>query len=117
MSFEESMKELLESCPGARGAAIVDPDGIPVVVSPEDGSLEILGAELATILHDLAEAARELQHGQLEQCSVFAEDAIIVLTTIAAGYFLVLVVSRDGLAGKGRFLSRLVRARLYSEFI
>ncbi len=117
MSFEESIKELLESCPGARGAAVVDPDGIPVVVSPADGSLEVLGAELATILHDLAEAARELQHGQLEQCSVFAEDAVIILTTIAAGYFLVLVVGRDGLAGKGRFLSRLARARLYSEFI
>ena len=117
MTFEESMKELLESCPGARGAAIVDPDGIPVVVNPEDESLEVLGAELATILHDLAEASRELQHGQLEQCSVFAEDAVIILTTIAAGYFLVLVVGREGLAGKGRFLSRLVRARLYSEFI
>jgi len=117
VSFEESMRELLESCPGARGAAIVAPDGIPVVVSPEDGSLEVLGAELATILHDLAEAARELQHGQLEQCSVFAEDAVIILTTIAAGYFLVLVVSRDGLVGKGRFLSRLARARLHSEFI
>ena len=117
MTFEESMKELLESCPGARGAAIVDPDGIPVVVSTEDASLEALGAELATILHDLAVAARELQHGQLEQCSVFAEDAVIILTTIAAGYFLVLVVGRDGLAGKGRFLSRLASTRLYSEFI
>lgn len=117
MSFEESMRELLESCPGARGAAIVDPDGIPVAVSPEDVSLEVLGAELATILHDLAEAARELHHGQLEQCSVFAEDAIIILTAIAAGYFLVLVVSRDGLAGKGRYLSRLTSTRLYSEFI
>ncbi|MBD3857583.1 MAG: hypothetical protein IFK92_13890 [Acidobacteria bacterium] len=62
-------------------------------------------------------AARELQHGQLEQCSVFAEDAVIILTTIAAGYFLVLVLGREGLAGKGRFLSRLVRSRLYSEFI
>ena len=117
MSFEESMKVLLESCPGARGAAIVDPDGIPVVVNPEDGSLEVLGAELATILHDLAEAARELKHGQLEQCSVFAEDAVIILTTIAAGYFLVLVINRDGFAGKGRFLSRITRSRLYSEFI
>ena len=38
MSFEESMKELLESCPGARGAAIVGPDGIPVVVSPDADS-------------------------------------------------------------------------------
>ena len=30
---------------------------------------------------------------------------------------LVLVMGRDGLAGKGRFQSRLAGARLYSEFI
>jgi predicted regulator of Ras-like GTPase activity (Roadblock/LC7/MglB family) len=117
VNFEESMQQLLDSCPGARGAAIVDPDGIPVVVTPREGSLETLGAELATILRDLAEAAREFQHGQLEQCSVFAENAIVVLTTIAAGYFLVLVLGRDEIAGRGRFVSRLARARLYSEFI
>ena len=117
MNFEESMQQLMEDCPGARGAAIVDPDGIPVVVTPPEGSLEVLGAELATILRDLAEAAREFQHGSLEQCSIFAEDATIVLTTIAAGYFLVLVLSRDGLTGQGRFLSRLARERLHSEFI
>ena len=117
MNFEESMQRLLENCPGAQGAAIVDPDGIPVVVTPREGSLETLGAELATILRDLAEAAREFQHGQLKQCSIFAENAIIILTTIAAGYFLILVMSRDGLAGKGRFQSRLAGARLNSEFI
>jgi predicted regulator of Ras-like GTPase activity (Roadblock/LC7/MglB family) len=111
------MHNLLESCPGARGAAIVDPDGIPVVVAPPDGSLEILGAEVATILRDLAEAAREFRHGRLEQCSINAEDATIILTTITAGYFLVLVLARNGLAGKGRFLSRLTRSRLYSEFV
>jgi predicted regulator of Ras-like GTPase activity (Roadblock/LC7/MglB family) len=117
VNFEESMRQLMEDCPGARGAAIVDADGIPVVVTPRESSLEALGAELATILRDLAAAAREFQHGRLEQCSVFAEDATIVLTTIATGYFLVLVLSRDGLAGKGRFLSRLARERLHSEFI
>ncbi len=117
MNFEDSMRQLMEDCPGARGAAIVDPDGIPVVVTPREGSLEALSAELATILRDLAKAAREFQHGSLKQCSVFAEDASIVLTTIASGYFLVLVLSRDGLTGKGRFLSRLARERLHSEFI
>ena len=117
MNFEDSMRQLMENCPGARGAAIVDPDGIPVVATPREGSLEALGAELATVLRDLAEAAREFQHGGLKQCSVFAEDATIVLTTIAAGYFLVLVLSRDGFSGKGRFLSRLARERLHSEFI
>jgi len=117
VNFEEPMQRLLDECPGAQGAAIVDPDGIPVVVTPREGSLETLGAELATTLRDLAEAAREFQHGRLQQCSVFAENAIIILTTITAGYFLVLVMSRDGLAGKGRFQSRLVGARLHSEFI
>jgi predicted regulator of Ras-like GTPase activity (Roadblock/LC7/MglB family) len=117
VKFEDSMRQLMEDCPGARGAAIVDPDGIPVVVTPREGSLETLAAELATILRDLAKAAREFQHGSLKQCSVFAEDASIVLTTIASGYFLVLVLSRDGLTGKGRFLSRLARERLHSEFI
>lgn len=117
MNFDDSVRELMESCPGATGAAVVDPDGIPVVVNPKGASLEALGAELATVLRELAEAAREFHHGSLEQFSVYAEDAIIILTTVAAGYFLVLVLDRDGLAGKGRFLSRLMGARLYSEFI
>jgi predicted regulator of Ras-like GTPase activity (Roadblock/LC7/MglB family) len=111
------MQRLMDDCPGAQGAAIVGPDGIPVVVTPREGSLETLGVELAAILRDLAKAAREFQHGRLEQCSVFAEDAIIILTTINAGYFLILVMSRDSLAGKGRFQSRVVGGRLYSEFI
>jgi len=117
VNFEESLQQLMEDCPGARASAIVDPDGIPVVVTPRDGSLETLGAELATILRDLAESAREFQHGRLEQCSVFAGDATIVLTTIASGYFLLVVVGRDGMAGKCRFLSRLASERLHSEFI
>lgn len=117
MNFDEPIQDLLARCPGARGAAIVDPDGIPVVVSPRGGTLETLGAELAGVLRDLGEASRELEHGALEQLAVYAEDAVIILTTIAAGYFLVLVLARDGLAGKARLASRLARARLYSEFI
>jgi len=117
VNFEPPIQHMLDNCPGARGAAIVDPDGIPVVVTPLDATLETLGAELATIVRDLAEATREFRHGDIEQLAVFAEDAVIILTTIAAGYFLILVLSRGGFTGKGRFLSRLVRARLYSEFI
>jgi predicted regulator of Ras-like GTPase activity (Roadblock/LC7/MglB family) len=117
VNFEQPIQHLLDRCPGARGAAIVDPDGIPVVVSPEDATLETLGAELATVVRDLDEATREFRHGNVEQLAVFAEDAVIILTTIASGYFLMLVLGRGGLTGKGRLLSRLIRARLYSEFI
>ena len=117
MNFDEVVADLLERCPGARGAGIVDPDGIPVSVSSGHGDMEALGAEMAPILRGVDQAGREFQHGPLQQFSVFAEQAVVILTTISEGYFLLLVLDRQGLAGKGRFLSRLVGERLHSEFI
>ena len=117
MNFEDAMQSLIDRCPGARGAAIIDPDGIPVVVMPDDSSLEALGAELATIVGGVDRAGREFHHGGLRQLSVQAEKAVVILTSLAAGYFLVLVLNRDGIPGKGRFLSRLTGERLHSEFV
>ena len=111
------MKALVGRCPGARGAAIVDPDGIPVVLSPNDPTLEALGTELASVVVGVERTGREFEHGELQQLSVYAENAVVVLTGLAAGYFLMLVLNRDGLVGKGRFLSRLTGERLYSEFV
>jgi predicted regulator of Ras-like GTPase activity (Roadblock/LC7/MglB family) len=117
VSFDEVVTELIERCPGADGAAVVDPDGIPVVVVPRDGNLEELSAEFASIVKSLEQAGREFRHGQMQQLSVFTENAIVILTSIAAGYLLLLVMSRQGLVGKARMLSRLASERLYSEFV
>ena len=117
MTFDDVVEELLAGCPGSRAAAIVDPDGIPVVTNPRGHSLEALGAEYAAVLREVDEAGREFRHGQLQQFFVTAEHANVILTAIAAGYFLVLLMDRDGLVGKARYLSRLVGERLYPEFI
>lgn len=117
MNFEAEISRLVERCPGARGAAIMDPDGIPVVTIPESSALEALGTELATVVAGVERTGREFDHGSLEQLSVWAEDAVVLLTSLAAGYFLVLVLDRTALVGKGRLLSRVAGARLYSEFV
>jgi predicted regulator of Ras-like GTPase activity (Roadblock/LC7/MglB family) len=117
VTFNDEMQTLLERCPGAQGAAIVDPDGIPVAVDPHDSTLEALGTEFSSIVSGVERAGHEFHHGGLQQLSVYAENAVVILTSLAAGYFLVLVLNREGLAGKGRFLSRLTGERLYSEFV
>lgn len=117
MNFNEVVTDLLDRCPDAGGAAVFDPDGIPVVVSPKDGNLEGLSAEFASIVKSLEQAGREFQHGQLQQLSVFADNTVVILTSIAAGYFLMLVMDRHGLVGKARLLSRLTSERLYTEFV
>lgn len=117
MSFDEVIGGLMERCPGSRGAAIVDADGIPVVSLPHDGTLEALVAEYAAVLREIDQAGREFQHGSLRQFFVAAEHAVVVLTVIAAGYFLVLILDPGGSIGKARFLSRLAGERLYPEFV
>jgi predicted regulator of Ras-like GTPase activity (Roadblock/LC7/MglB family) len=117
VNLDEAISTLVERCPGTRGAAIVDPDGIPVVASPRDASMEVLGAEFVTILREVDQAGREFRHGKLRQFSVFADEAIVIVTTMAAGYFLLLVLSSDAVAGRARFLSRLTGDRLYTEFV
>ena len=117
MNFDEAVVDLLDRCPGAGGVAVFDPDGIPVVTTPKEGNLEGLSAEFASIVKSLEQAGREFQHGRLQQLSVYAENAVVILTSIAAGYFLMLIVDRHGLVGKARLLSRLTSERLYTEFV
>lgn len=117
MNFDEVVADLLERCPGAAGVAVFDSDGIPVVAAPKGGNLEALSAEFAAIVTRLEQTGREFDHGQLQQLSVFAENTVVILTSIAAGYFLMLIVDRHGLVGKARLLSRLTSERLYTEFV
>ena len=87
------------------------------MTAPKGGNLEGLSAEFASIVRSLENAGREFQHGQLQQLSVFADNTVVILTSIAAGYFLMLIMDRHGLVGKARLLSRLTSERLYTEFV
>jgi len=117
VDFDSAIGELVGRCPGALGAAIVDPDGIPVASVAEIGELEELASEYATVIDEIERAERELEHGRLEQVQVESDRRGVVLTRIARGYFLVLLVDRSGMLGKARFLSRLYGERLHSEFV
>jgi predicted regulator of Ras-like GTPase activity (Roadblock/LC7/MglB family) len=117
VNFDDVVTELVERCPGAKGAAVFDPDGILVVTAPKRQGFEGLSAEFAGVVKSLEQAGREFEHGRLQQLSVFSDSAVVILTSIAAGYFLMLILDRQGLAGKARLLSRLTSERLYAEFV
>ena len=117
MTFESEMRSLLDRCPGARGAAVIDGDGIPVIVDSAVDDLELLAAEYAPIIRDIRSAARELHHGALRQFTIAADQVAVVLTSLAAGYFLLVVLEPQAPTGRARFYSRLSGERLHSEFV
>lgn len=117
MTFESEMRALLGHCPGARGAAVIDGDGIPVVTESNGVDLEMLAAEYAPIIRDIHAASRELNHGALRQFTVVTEQTAVVLTSLAAGYFLLMVLDPLAPAGRARFYSRVSGERLHAEFV
>lgn len=115
-TFESALADV-KGCAGVSLTAISDRDGIPVTSwSERPEEVEELIAEYSTFLREVTTANRELQLGELEQITVTAGRKVVLITSIAGGYFLMTLVSRDGNPGKARFESRLAAYRLRQEF-
>jgi signal transduction histidine kinase len=101
----------------AKRRAIVDPDGIPVVTVSRDQAMEEIGAEFAAILREMAQAERELDHGEIRQLTVETRESATVITLIGEGYFILLQMEPGGLLGKARFLARVAAEQLRSDCV
>jgi len=117
MSFHAVVSQIVASCRGVVGGAVVDPDGIPVVMVSRNESMEEIGAEVAAILSEMSQAERELQHGEIQQLTVETGNTATVVTLIDEGYFILLQMESGGLLGKARFLSRVAAERLRADFV
>ncbi len=115
--MQKVLQKLLQGCPEAEAAALMDPDGIPVLVEPRSYDVEVLGAEMASMVREMEDASRELQHGKLRQLEVCTDSRMLLLTTIVEGYFLLIFLEAQAVAGRAKFYSRVAREALYSEFI
>ena len=111
------LQNLLQKCPDAEAVALMDPDGITVLVEPREYNVELLGAEMASIVGEMEEASHELQHGALRQLEVGTDTRKLLLTTIVEGYFLLLFMEAEAIGGRAKFFSRVAREALYPELI
>jgi predicted regulator of Ras-like GTPase activity (Roadblock/LC7/MglB family) len=113
--FLERLSQVSSRIEGARALTLVDEDGIAVesVSSSPDLDLDLLAAELIAQLRGIAHDNRELQVGEVQQLSVTTERYTFVVSAVAQGYYLVLVLGERGIHGRARF--ELRRARLLFE--
>ncbi|NCO69784.1 MAG: roadblock/LC7 domain-containing protein [Acidobacteria bacterium] len=117
MSFTDTISPV-QACPGVELTAIADRDGITVQSwGGKRSEVEEFIGEFANFFHEIVNANRELQLGDLEQVVVAAEQKTVIVTTIVEGYYLMTVVNPDGLAGKARFTSRVAAYHLKREFM
>ncbi len=113
--FLDQLSRISNRIDGALALSLVAKDGIPVesVSSDPDLDLEVLAAELVAQARSISENHRELEVGEVQQLAVTTDRLTLMVSSVAADYYLLLVLGPDGNYGRARF--ELRRARLLLE--
>lgn len=105
---------------GTFGAlALVGPDGIAVeAVRVDEGvDVDMLCAELVSLVRAMEENHRELPLGALRGLDITAERCRVTIQSLAGGFWLLLVVPAGEPAGRARFELRRSPLLLADELI
>ncbi|HUO87367.1 MAG TPA: hypothetical protein VM617_08235 [Thermoanaerobaculia bacterium] len=115
--FLDKLSRISNRIPGARALCLVDGDGIPVdsVAADPQVDLDLLAAELVARVRAISDDRAGLAVGEVEQLSVIADRLTVVVSSIGAGYYLLLVLGPEGSYGRARFELRRARLLLRDE--
>jgi predicted regulator of Ras-like GTPase activity (Roadblock/LC7/MglB family) len=113
--FLDQLSQISNRIDGALALSLVAKDGMAVesVSSDESLDLEVLAAELIAQVRSITENHRELEVGEVQQLSVTTDRLTLMVSSVAADYYLLLVLGPEGNYGRARF--ELRRARLLLE--
>lgn len=113
--FLDQLSQISNRIDGALALSLVAKDGMPVESVSSDPSLdlEVLAAELVNQVRSITENHRELEVGEVQHLSVSTDRMTLMVSSVAADYYLLLVLGPDGNYGRARF--ELRRARLLLE--
>jgi predicted regulator of Ras-like GTPase activity (Roadblock/LC7/MglB family) len=115
--FLDHLSRISNSIEGAVALTLVARDGMRVesVSSDPDLDLDVLAAEMIAQARAISENHRELEAGEVQSLSVSTDRFTLLVSSVAADYYLLLVLGPEGNQGRARFELRRARLLLESE--
>jgi predicted regulator of Ras-like GTPase activity (Roadblock/LC7/MglB family) len=103
MSFQKILQPLVYDIENAIGAIFVDGDGEAVehLSRDPDCNIKLLGAYKGIIMNNMREIAKRLELGDVKEMVVSFDNAELILSPVAEGYFLLLFLQPHSNIGKG----------------
>jgi predicted regulator of Ras-like GTPase activity (Roadblock/LC7/MglB family) len=113
--FRETLRRIAERVEGARSAAIVGLDGIPVesFSIAQTPSIETVAAEMLALLKAAQNPRGEAVPGPVRELALVTDESRILLSRVSREYYLLLLLGGEGGLGRGRY--ELAKAALALE--
>jgi predicted regulator of Ras-like GTPase activity (Roadblock/LC7/MglB family) len=118
MAFDKLLEQLVEATYGARGAVFLDHDGEVVeryLAHKAIVELDLMGAYHGIALANGSKFAREFEMGNVEFMICQYKEAICLIKTLHAGYFVLLALDPQANIGQAMFLLQDVAFKLNKE--
>jgi len=117
--FRDYLKEIMQNVDGSLAATLMGDDGIPVadLVFNESIQLDIktLAIEFSKILKDAEQITTSLMDGEVEELLVTSKSYSMLFLPISSSYFVVLLLTKGGSLGKGRYLLKQYRPKILEQ--
>jgi predicted regulator of Ras-like GTPase activity (Roadblock/LC7/MglB family) len=113
--FQDTLRRIAERVEGTRAVSLVGVDGIPIdSYGPLDElSIESFAAELGGFVKAAQNHRTSLDSSAIQQLTLITDNSIAILSRVTEEYYLLLLLSREGSLGRGRF--ELAKAALALE--
>jgi predicted regulator of Ras-like GTPase activity (Roadblock/LC7/MglB family) len=113
--FQDTLRRIAERVEGTRAVSLVGLDGIPIdTYGPgETISVESVAAELGSFV----KASSPSDSGEVQQLCLVTTGGKAILSRVTEEYYLLLLLSREGNFGRGRFELRKAALALEKELL
>jgi predicted regulator of Ras-like GTPase activity (Roadblock/LC7/MglB family) len=103
--FQDTLRRIAERVEGAKAVSLVGVDGIPIdsYGSMEGLSIESLAAELGAFIKSSQNPNSSIYSEPVQQLALVTATSSAILSRVTEEYYLLLLLSRDGNFGRGRF--------------
>lgn len=103
--FRDRLRAIAARLEDIEAVVLLGDDGLPVEseVLGEDLDLEMVAAEVTTLIREMGQNHRELDIGSIERFEVATERYKLLIGRIAEGFSLLLVTGPHASVGKARF--------------
>lgn len=113
--FQDTLRRIAERVEGTQAVSLVGMDGIPIdsYGQPEGASIESVAAELGAFIKAAQGPHTDMDSAPIQQLAIVTDRSIAILSRVTREYYLLLLLSREGNFGRGRF--ELARAAVTLE--
>jgi predicted regulator of Ras-like GTPase activity (Roadblock/LC7/MglB family) len=114
MSFDETLRAIVDGCGGGIAVALMGRDGIPIVQlgasDPDQAGriddIGVAGVEFGRIVEEARKASDSLAGGRPRECIFVLQRFTIIVHGVDDDTFVALALAPDGNLGKARYLIR-----------